>query len=100
MLSAGSQSAEAYVCSSYRTSAASQRLNAEHKAWFVGLIEADGWISAKKSGKYIQYELGLEMHKRELPMLHQINNMFQLQGSVYTRKDRPNICLLYTSRRG
>lgn len=93
ILSAGSQSAGVCGCS-YRTRAAPQRLNAEHLAWFVGLIEADGWFSIKKCGKYLQYEMGLEIHKRDLPMLHQINRMFKFQGKIYARKDRVDSVVL------
>lgn len=73
---------------------APQRLNAGKYAWLVGFIEADGWFGVFKNGKYIQYEMGLELHKRDTALLHQLKHTFKLSGTVRTRKDRPDMVVL------
>lgn len=71
-----------------------QRLNAEEHAWLVGFVEADGWFGAFKNGKYIQYEFGLEVHKRDKPLLHRLKNTYKLSGNVRIRKNRPDLVVL------
>ena len=41
-------------------------------AYLVGLIEGDGWFSISKKGKYLMYELGLEMNIRDIQLLYKI----------------------------
>jgi ubiquinol-cytochrome c reductase cytochrome b subunit len=90
MLYVKSQSAG--VCSSKET--APQRLNAGEQAWLVGLYEADGWFGVFKNGKYVQYEFGIELHKRDIPLLYKIKNILQVSGTVRLRNDRPNVVVL------
>ena len=85
-----SQSADVWTVRQ-KTAPASQRLNAEEHAWLVGFYEADGWFGVFKNGKYLQYEFGVEVHKRDEPLLHRIKNQYKLSGKVRARKDRPNI---------
>lgn len=75
----------------FMTAPASQRLNAEEQAWLVGFYEADGWFGVFINGKYVQYEFGIEVHKRDAPLLHQIKNKWKLSGTVRHRKDRPEM---------
>jgi ubiquinol-cytochrome c reductase cytochrome b subunit len=53
---------------------ATQRLNAGDLVfpYQVGLIEGDGWFTVTKNGQYIKYELGLEMHIRDIQLLYEI----------------------------
>lgn len=95
-----SQSADVWV-ETYRVfstrispAPASQRLNAKEHAWFVGFIEADGWFGVFRNGKYIQYEIGIELHKKDIALLYQIQNKYKLSGIVRERKDRPGIIVL------
>lgn len=88
MLSIHSQFADAKT--DY-TVVASQRLNAEEHAWLVGFYEADGWFGVFKNGKYLQYEFGIQLHKRDIILLRQIQNMYKLSGVVKNRKDRPDM---------
>ncbi len=41
-------------------------------AYLVGLIEGDGWISITKKGKYLTYEVGLEMNIKDIQLLYKI----------------------------
>ena len=85
---------DCFIKKTISTVPASQRLNAEKYAWLIGFYEADGWVSTLKCGKYILYELGIGLHVRDMPLLYQINNEFQLSGSVNVRKDKPDIVYL------
>jgi LAGLIDADG endonuclease len=55
-------------------SEASQRLNARdfYSAYLVGLIEGDGWFTVTKNGKYIIYELVIELNIRDVQLLYKI----------------------------
>lgn len=44
-------------------------------AYIVGLFEGDGWITISKKGKYLLYELGIEIHIRDIQLLHKIKNI-------------------------
>jgi ubiquinol-cytochrome c reductase cytochrome b subunit len=70
---------------------ASQRLNAGdlviYGAYLVGLIEGDGWFSITKNGKYLQYEMGIELHIRDIKLLYKIKSMLN-RGVVVIRKDK------------
>ncbi len=89
-----SQSADVWtskIIKTYSTLPASQRLNAEEQAWLVGFYEADGWFGIFKNGKYVQYEFGIELHKRDTPLLYQVKNLYKLSGNIRTLKDRTNM---------
>lgn len=55
-------------------SEASQRLNTENLeyAYLVGLIEADGWFTFFKNNNYITFEMGIELHRRDIELLSKI----------------------------
>jgi ubiquinol-cytochrome c reductase cytochrome b subunit len=67
---------------------AAQRLNAENQkyAYLVGLIEGDGWFSFSKNGKYLIYEMGIELHIRDLPLLCKIKHLLSNIGNRNTYK--------------
>lgn len=44
-------------------------------AYIVGLFEGDGWITISKKGKYLLYELGIEINIRDIKLLYKIKNI-------------------------
>ncbi len=69
----------------------SQRLNAENLIpYLVGLFEGDGWFSVSKKGVYVIYEVGIELHERDIQLLYKIKTWLGV-GVVGIRKDR-EIC--------
>jgi len=64
-------------------------------AMLVGLIEGDGWFSISKKGKYLMYELGIEMSIRDVQLIHKIKDMLGV-GTVYFRdkEDRSKTVIL------
>lgn len=71
-----------------------QRLDAEQGAWLVGMVEADGWFATNKNGIYVQYEMGLEQHKREMAMQNSQKDWLGVSRNVRIRKDRPDYVTL------
>lgn len=69
-------------------SEASQRLNTGNLiyAYLVGLLEADGWFSISKSGKYLKYELGIELSIRDVQLIYKIKELLKV-GTVHFRKN-------------
>jgi len=43
-------------------------------AYLIGLIEGDGWISISKKGKYLTYEVGIEMNIKDIHLLYKIKD--------------------------
>ena len=72
---------------SLSTSEASQRLNAENLfyPYLVGLIEGDGYFSITKKGKYLTYELGIELSIRDVQLIYKIKKLLGV-GIVSFRK--------------
>ena len=72
---------------SIHTSEASQRLHAGDLtyAYLVGLIEGDGYFSITKKGKYLTYELGIELSIRDVQLIYK-NQSFLGVGVVSFRK--------------
>jgi LAGLIDADG endonuclease len=68
---------------------ATQRLNAENYifAYLVGLIEGDGWFSFSKNDKYLIYEMGIELHVRDLTLLHTVQNLLGGIGNINVYKN-------------
>ena len=66
---------------------ASQRLNAGdlNYAFLVGLFEGDGFFSITKKGKYLTYELGIELSIRDVQLIYK-NQSFLGVGVVSFRK--------------
>lgn len=56
---------------------ASQRLNTRDLtlAYLVGLIEGDGWFTVTKKGKYVLYELGIELSIRDVQLIYKIKEL-------------------------
>jgi ubiquinol-cytochrome c reductase cytochrome b subunit len=72
---------------SIHTSIASQRLHAGDPiyAYLVGLFEGDGFFSITKKGKYLTYELGIEMSIRDVQLIYKIKDILGI-GVVSFRK--------------
>lgn len=72
---------------SIHTSEASQRLHAGDLtyAYLVGLFEGDGFFSITKKGKYITYELGIELSIKDVQLIYKIKNLLGI-GVVSFRK--------------
>lgn len=54
-------------------------------AYLVGLIEGDGWINISKKGKYLTYEVGIELNIRDIKLLYKIKDILGI-GIIKTRK--------------
>jgi len=76
---------------SMSTSKASQRLHAGdlRYAYLVGLFEGDGYFSITKKGKYLTYEVGIELSIRDVQLIYKIKDLLGV-GIVSFRK-RNNI---------
>lgn len=72
---------------SLHTSQASQRLDAGDViyAYIVGLFEGDGYFTITKKGKYLTYELGIELSIRDVQLLYKIKRLLGI-GVVSFRK--------------
>ncbi|XWW92067.1 LAGLIDADG endonuclease (mitochondrion) [Cordyceps javanica] len=72
---------------SLHTSVASQRLHAGDLiyAYLVGLIEGDGYFSIAKKGKYLTYELGIELSIRDVQLIYKIKSILGI-GTVSFRE--------------
>lgn len=72
---------------SLHTSEASQRLHAEDLtyAYIVGLFEGDGFFSITKKGKYLTYELGIELSIKDVQLIYKIKALLGI-GVVSFRK--------------
>lgn len=72
---------------SIHTSEASQRLHAEDLtyAYLVGLFEGNGFFSITKIGKYITYELGIELSIKDVQLIYKIKALLGI-GVVSFRK--------------
>jgi len=72
---------------SIHTSEASQRLHAGDLtyAYLVGLFEGDGYFSITKKGKYLTYELGIELSIKDVQLIYKIKNILAI-GIVSFRK--------------
>lgn len=62
---------------SLHTSKASQRLHAGDLtyAYLVGLFEGEGFFSITKKGKYLTYEMGIELSIRDVKLIHKIKKL-------------------------
>lgn len=72
---------------SLHTSEASQRLHAGDLtyAYLVGLIEGDGYFSITKKGKYLTYELGIELSIKDVQLIYKIKSILGI-GTVSFRE--------------
>lgn len=62
---------------SLHTLEASQRLHAGDLiyAYLVGLFEGDGYFTITKKGKYLTYELGIELSIRDVQLIYKIKSI-------------------------
>jgi len=74
---------------------ASQRLNTGNLiyAYLVGLIEGDGYFSITKNGKYIKYELGIELSIRDAQLIFKIKKILGL-GKISLREREGGIKMI------
>jgi hypothetical protein len=72
---------------SISTSEASQRLHAGDLtySYLVGLFEGDGFFTITKKGKYLTYELGIELSKKDVQLIYKIKSLLGV-GVVSFRK--------------
>ena len=72
---------------SIHTSEASQRLHAGDLsyAYLVGLFEGDGFFTITKKGRYLTYELGIELSIKDVQLIYKIKNLLGV-GVVSFRK--------------
>nr|YP_010390608.1 LAGLIDADG endonuclease [Fusarium aethiopicum]YP_010390661.1 LAGLIDADG endonuclease [Fusarium asiaticum]YP_010391085.1 LAGLIDADG endonuclease [Fusarium nepalense]UPX02679.1 LAGLIDADG endonuclease [Fusarium vorosii]QJT58191.1 LAGLIDADG endonuclease [Fusarium asiaticum]QJT58246.1 LAGLIDADG endonuclease [Fusarium asiaticum]QJT58301.1 LAGLIDADG endonuclease [Fusarium asiaticum]QJT58356.1 LAGLIDADG endonuclease [Fusarium asiaticum] len=72
---------------SIHTSEASQRLHAEDLtyAYLVGLFEGDGFFSITNKGKFLTYELGIELSIKDVQLIYKIKALLGI-GVVSFRK--------------
>jgi len=74
---------------SIHTSKASQRLHAEDLtyAYLVGLFEGNGFFSITKKGKYLTYELGIELSIRDVQLIYKIKNLLGIGVTAFTKRN-------------
>ena len=74
---------------SIHTSQASQRLHAEDLtyAYLVGLIEGNGFFSISKKGKYLTYELGIELSIKDVQLIYKIKSLLGIGVVSFRKKD-------------
>lgn len=58
-------------------------INSEEKAYWIGFIYADGWISARKTNFISSYVLGICLRQAD------INHLYKLRKSLYPNNDKP-----------
>jgi ubiquinol-cytochrome c reductase cytochrome b subunit len=70
-----------------------QRLYVEDSifAYFTGLVEGDGWLSVSKNGKYIIFEIGIELNIRDYDMLVKIQQLLKDIGNINTYKKKTKV---------
>ena len=83
----GGRQSAGVIRRSLHTSIASQRLHAGDLsyAYLVGLFEGDGYFTITKKGKYLTYELGIELSIRDVQLIYKIKNLLGV-GIVSFRK--------------
>lgn len=72
---------------SIHTFEASQRLHTEDPkyAYLVGLFEGKGFFTYTKKGKYLTYELGIELSIKDIQLIYKIKNLLGI-GVISFRK--------------
>lgn len=70
----------------YSYSCTSQRLEAGNYIYpyLVGLIEGDGWFTVSKKGKYVMFELGIELSIRDVQLIYKSQDLLGV-GTVFFR---------------
>ena len=74
---------------SLHTSEASQRLHAGDLtyAYLIGLFEGDGYFSITKKGKYLAYELGIELSIKDVQLVYKIKNILGIGLVSFTTRN-------------
>lgn len=75
---------------SISTSEASQRLHAGDLtyAYLVGLFEGDGYFSITKKGKYLTYELGIELSIKDVQLIYKIKSLLGVGVVSFRKRDQ------------
>jgi hypothetical protein len=50
--------------------------------YFAGFVEGDCWFTVSKNGKYLKYELGIELSIRDLKLLQYIQILLEGIGTI------------------
>lgn len=81
---------------SIHTSEASQRLHAGDLiyAYLVGLYEGDGYFSITKNGKYLIYELGIELSIRDVQLIYKIKKILGIGVVSFRKRNEINMVTL------
>jgi len=84
------QPAEVRQCS---YSCISQRLEAGNYIYpyLVGLIEGDGWFTVSKKGKYLMFELGIELSIRDVQLIYKIKDLLGVGTVFFRNKENKSI---------
>lgn len=69
----------------------------DFSAYFVGLIEGDGWFSVSKKGKYVMYECGIEMNIRDVQLIYKIKKVLNV-GVISFKKNLTSEKVVYRIR--
>ena len=86
------QSAEIlkYKYSTLSSISISQRLESGNfiYPYLVGLIEGDGWFSITKKGKYLMYELGIELSIKDVQLIYKIKKVLGVGTVLFRNRSR------------
>ena len=77
------------VVNIYKRYIATQRLNARDlmNIYILGLLEGDGYFSVNKKGKYIMYNIGIELSIKDIKLLYKIKKHLGV-GTIIIRKSK------------
>ena len=77
------------VVNIYKRYIATQRLNARDlmNIYILGLLEGDGYFSVNKKGKYIMYNIGIELSIKDIKLLYKIKKHLGV-GTIMIRKSK------------
>jgi len=81
---------------SMSTSEASQRLDAGDLsyAYLVGLFEGEGYFSIGKKGKYLSYELGIELSIKDVQLIYKIKKLLGVGVISFRRRNQVEMVAL------
>jgi ubiquinol-cytochrome c reductase cytochrome b subunit len=81
---------------SMSTLEASQRLHAGDLtyAYIVGLFEGDGYFSIGKKGKYLSYELGIELSIKDVQLIYKIKKILGVGIVSFRKRDQVDMVSL------
>lgn len=68
------------------------------KPYLVGLIEGDGWFSMSKKGEDVQYELGIEMGKRDVQLAYKLKKMLGVGRVEFRKKQKGEDAVFFRIR--